>query len=47
MALRLKAKAGSALAVGRDTEIADKTGAGRGHGPSLVSLFKVGFSDSR
>jgi hypothetical protein len=35
LALRLKAKAGSALAVGRDPEIADKTGAGRGHGRSL------------
>ena len=30
LALRLKAKPGSPLAIGRDPEIADKTGAGRG-----------------
>jgi F0F1-type ATP synthase membrane subunit c/vacuolar-type H+-ATPase subunit K len=35
LALRLKAKPGSPLAIGRDPEIADKTGAGRGHGRSL------------
>jgi predicted RNA-binding Zn-ribbon protein involved in translation (DUF1610 family) len=39
LALRLKAKARSALAIGRDPEIADKTGAGRGHGPSLGRVY--------
>ena len=37
LALRLKAKPGSPLAIGRDPEIADKTGAGRGHGRSLAA----------
>ncbi len=35
LALRLRAKPGSPLAIGRDPEIADKTGVGRGHGRSL------------
>ena len=42
MALGLKAKAGSALAIGRDPEIADKTGTGRGHGPSLGRVYHFG-----
>ena len=35
--LRLKAEAGSALALGRDPEIADETGAERGHSRSRGS----------
>ena len=35
LALRLKPETGSPLATGRDPEIADKTGAGRGHSRSL------------
>ena len=42
LALRLKAKPGSALAVGRDPEIADKTAAGRGHGRSLGGVYHFG-----
>ena len=42
LALRLKAKPGSALAIGRDPEIADKTGAGRGHGRSLGQVYHFG-----
>jgi hypothetical protein len=42
LALRLKAKAGSALAIGRDPEIADKTGAGRGHSPTLGRVYRFG-----
>ena len=42
LGLRLKAKAGSALAIGRDPEIADKTGAGRGHGRSLRRVYHFG-----
>ncbi len=42
MALRLKAKAGSALAIGRDPEIADKTGVGRGHSWSLRQVYHFG-----
>jgi hypothetical protein len=42
LALRLKAEAGSALAIGRDPEIADKTGAGRGHGWSLGPMYHFG-----
>jgi hypothetical protein len=42
LALRLKAKAGSPLAIGRDPEIADKTGAGRGHGQNLGRVYHCG-----
>ena len=42
LALRLKAEPGSALAIGRNPEIADKTGAGRGHGPCLRRVYHFG-----
>ena len=42
LALRLKAKPGSALAIGRNPEIADKTSAGRGRGQSLGGLHHFG-----
>jgi hypothetical protein len=42
LALRLKAKPGSALAIGRDAEIADKTGAGRDHGRTLGRVYHFG-----
>jgi hypothetical protein len=42
LALRLKSKPGSALAIGRDPEIADKTGAGSGHGRSLSRAYHFG-----
>ena len=42
LALRLKAKAGSVLAIGRDPEIADKTGVGRGRSQSLGRVYHFG-----
>jgi hypothetical protein len=35
LALRLKPEAGPPLAVGRDAQIADEAGQGRGHGPEV------------
>jgi len=42
LALRLKPEAGSPLAIRRDAEIADETGEGRGHGPSLGRVYHPG-----
>lgn len=42
LALRLKAEAGSALAIDRDPKVADKAGAERGYGRSLGGVCHFG-----